>query len=74
MPYYPDTAATDLFYRDECSSKGGVSAGTCANGFGVCCTCKSIDYQEANFVALKLFACLSSIYLRSSVAKLIIKT
>ena len=29
-----------FFYREECSSKGGVNADTCASGFGVCCTCK----------------------------------
>ncbi|XP_059099340.1 uncharacterized protein LOC131893360 [Tigriopus californicus] len=26
------------FTSDECSSRGGTSAGTCAQGFGVCCT------------------------------------
>lgn len=25
------------FTTDECSSKGGTSSGSCANGFGVCC-------------------------------------
>ena len=29
-----------LFFSEECSSKGGVNAGSCASGFGVCCTCK----------------------------------
>jgi hypothetical protein len=29
-------------FSDECSSKGGTSAGTCANGFGVCCTCEKL--------------------------------
>ena len=24
-------------YREECSSKNGVSDGSCASGFGVCC-------------------------------------
>ena len=27
--------------REECSSKGGSQDGTCASGFGVCCTCES---------------------------------
>ena len=25
-------------FREECSSKGGVNIGSCASGFGVCCT------------------------------------
>ncbi len=28
------------FFSSECTSKSGTSAGTCASGFGVCCTCK----------------------------------
>ena len=24
----------------ECSEKGGAAAGSCAAGYGVCCTCK----------------------------------
>ena len=35
-----DLALNLFFYREECSSKGGVNADTCASGFGVCCTCK----------------------------------
>ena len=27
-------------YREECSNKGGTNDGSCAAGFGVCCTCK----------------------------------
>ena len=27
-------------YSEECSNKGGTNAGSCASGFGVCCTCK----------------------------------
>ena len=26
---------------EECSNRGGTSDGTCANGFGICCVCKS---------------------------------
>ena len=29
-----------IISRSECTNKGGTSAGSCANGFGVCCTCK----------------------------------
>ena len=40
----PKTHRKSLSYfftlSDECSAKGGTSAGTCASGFGVCCTCK----------------------------------
>ena len=28
-------------FSEECSNKGGVNAGSCASGFGVCCTCKN---------------------------------
>ena len=31
---------TFLLFSSECTSKSGTSAGTCAQGFGVCCTCK----------------------------------
>ena len=31
----------DLYYSsEECSNKGGSNGGSCASGFGVCCTCK----------------------------------
>ena len=28
-----------LFFREECSNKGGTNDGSCASGYGVCCTC-----------------------------------
>ena len=28
------------FSAVECAAKGGASSGSCAEGFGVCCTCK----------------------------------
>ena len=31
--------------RSECTNKGGTSSGSCASGFGVCCTCKSKSLQ-----------------------------
>ena len=30
-------------FREECSNKGGLNAGSCASGFGVCCTCKLMN-------------------------------
>lgn len=27
---------------DECSSRGGTNSGSCASGYGVCCTCKKL--------------------------------
>jgi len=32
----------DKFYliRDECDQRGGTNEGSCAEGYGVCCTCK----------------------------------
>ncbi len=31
------------YSTEECASRGGSSAGTCAGGYGVCCTCKFIE-------------------------------
>ena len=28
------------YSSEECSNRGGASVGSCANGYGVCCTCK----------------------------------
>lgn len=28
------------YTKDECQTKGGSFSGSCASGFGVCCTCK----------------------------------
>ena len=28
------------FFSEECSNKGGTNGGSCASGFGVCCTCE----------------------------------
>ena len=33
------------YSAEECSSRGGSSSGTCANGYGVCCICKSQIYS-----------------------------
>ena len=27
-------------FSEECSNKGGTNEGSCASGFGVCCSCK----------------------------------
>ena len=35
-----------IIFREECSSRGGTSEGTCASGFGVCCTCKETKYTH----------------------------
>ena len=29
-----------FFHREECSNKGGTEDGSCANGYGVCCSCE----------------------------------
>ena len=33
------------FTGKECEEKKGINAGICAEGFGVCCICKSITYN-----------------------------
>ena len=30
-------------FREECSDKGGTNDGTCASGYGICCTCKFLN-------------------------------
>ena len=37
---FPTYLVVHIAYREECSTKGGVNSGSCASGFGVCCTCK----------------------------------
>ena len=32
--------------REECSNKGGTEDGSCASGYGVCCTCKFIKNNK----------------------------
>ena len=29
-----------IFVAEECKNKGGTNSGSCAEGYGVCCTCK----------------------------------
>ncbi len=31
------------FTTAECTAKGGANIGTCANGFGICCSCESMQ-------------------------------
>ena len=33
-------------FSEECSNKGGTNEGTCASGFGVCCSCKWIYFMS----------------------------
>ena len=35
-----------ICYREECSTKGGTNEGSCASGYGVCCTCK---FEKSHF-------------------------
>ena len=49
----------------ECSDRGGVASGPCANGYGVCCVCKSShficgkldEYVRSSFVCVWVRAC-----------------
>lgn len=41
-----------LFNREECSDKGGTSIGSCAEGYGVCCTCKYISKKVFTIIML----------------------
>ena len=42
-----------LYFREECSAKGGSSDGSCASGFGVCCVSKCLQ---------KFQKCINNIY------------
>lgn len=45
-----------IFSREECSNKGGTNSGSCAEGFGVCCTCKLHSYfNDVNFADVLWF-------------------
>ena len=37
-----------LSNREECSAKGGTNDGSCASGYGVCCTCKYSQLTPKN--------------------------
>ena len=39
-------------FSEECSNKGGTNEGSCASGFGVCCSCK---FNIIPFLLKKLF-------------------
>ena len=43
-------------YSEECSSKSGVNSGSCASGFGVCCTCNSFCFYPYLVFSKKLFS------------------
>ena len=59
LPFWRKTGLDDLwsfdshelktiyfFFRSECLAKGGTNSGSCANGFGVCCICKSLQIPK----------------------------
>ena len=39
-----------FYHREECSTKGGASDGSCASGFGVCCVCKYLKACPCPFI------------------------
>ena len=40
-------------FSEECSNKGGTNEGSCASGFGVCCSCK---FQTIPFYIPSVYA------------------
>ena len=52
------------FFSDECSTRGGTSSGSCANGYGVCCTCKGMDKYFGS-ASTKEIPCFSHYKVRS---------
>ena len=41
-----------IYFRDECEQRGGINDGGCAEGYGVCCTCKLVAGAMIRDVAL----------------------
>ena len=48
------------YLADECSSKGGTNSGSCAAGYGVCCTCKLQVHHVFIEYTIHWFICRSS--------------
>ena len=40
------------YCSEECSNKGGTNGGSCASGFGVCCTCKLLSQKFTDYVGI----------------------
>lgn len=55
-------------FREECSNKGGTNDGSCASGYGVCCSCNFCLKQLMIKFTFSLFQ------LRLDVAKPLLKT
>lgn len=64
---FPNTACTGsaglngtCYTSDECTAKGGVSSGTCASSFGVCCTfslaCGSTTSENCTYHSITAFS------------------
>ena len=43
------------YTSEECSRRGGSAAGSCAGGYGVCCSCKLLTVTN-----VRNFSCLSN--------------
>ena len=41
------------YTSEECEDRDGAAAGSCADGYGICCTCKSRAPITRNLFALK---------------------
>lgn len=52
-----------LSNREECSAKGGTNDGSCASGYGVCCTCKLLlnymKYRLGDYFSITNYILLS---------------
>ena len=45
------------YSSQECSDKGGSNVGSCAGGYGVCCTCELISKKQLFFNISSYFSC-----------------
>ena len=43
-PCYAGTKNGTCYTASECEQRAGVNAGSCAQGYGVCCTCEKIAF------------------------------
>ena len=66
-PVWGRHSIVSYFFSEECSSRNGVNSGSCAEGFGVCCTCKSsFEFWCFHKKKIKSYSVFSQFELRSN--------
>ena len=58
-PCQGDSKNGTCYTTEECETKGGTNSGSCASGYGVCCTCNKLWFfneKIPNFIIVKHFS------------------